>query len=615
MSGTRKKTFRCKQGLSCPILSLIAVPFLSQPDNMVDAKVYFKPAFLLTVSPAHFALYSDLTHTCTTIQRDSGAISTAHVQDSQSRGLECFGALGLAKLHTSKYLLIISEATFIGNLKDAKVFRVDKCAYFPYKGSPSAADKRYLAMYDEVISTKSLYFSYSYDLTHTVQRMSEFSAQVKAQHLVLRAEYRFFWNFAFAEELIAAKALDVVVPVISGYVRIEEANFSGNELDFALISRRDHRRAGVRFQTRGLDASGNSANFAETEQLLFVHSRGSFVTCSFVQIRGSIPLRWQQKPNLKWEPEGVVVGNAQVNMEAAEKHFTEIVSCYGDVFLINLIDKKKTQEKMGSALKSQIETLKNPRVRLTWFDFHHECRAMHWENISKLVREVNSFLDSYSFYQSTMDANGTWGQETVNQHQNGVFRTNCMDCLDRTNVVQSVLARNLLHRQLHALGLAGKPTGEAFQPLPAGLETCFRLFWADNADIISVLYAGTGALKVDFTRTGKRTKQGALDDGKKSLQRYIINNFYDGTRKNAIDVFLGKITPASQQQPSPFRHFAMGKMLATALICMFLVHVAGKATGESWLAYLLGVLLGTVMLQKILTVNGRSWIDKPVLDT
>jgi hypothetical protein len=326
-------------------------------------------------------------------------------------------------------------------------------------------------------------------------------------------------------------------------------------------------------------------------------------------------LRWQQKPNLKWEPEGVVVGNAQVNMEAAERHFTEIVSCYGDVFLVNLIDKKKTQEKMGMALKSQIDTLKNPRVRLTWFDFHHECRAMHWENISKLVREVNTFLDSYSFYQSTMDASGTWGQEVVSQRQNGVFRTNCMDCLDRTNVVQSVLARNVLHRQLHALGLSGKPTGEAFQPLPAGLETCIRLFWADNADIISILYAGTGALKVDFTRTGKRTKKGALDDGKKSLQRYIINNFYDGARKNAIDTFLGKITPESKEQPSAFRHFSMVKMMITAVICMFLVHIAGKATGETWLAYLLGVVLGAVMLQKILTVNGRSLIDKPILDS
>ncbi len=32
--------------------------------------------------------------------------------------------------------------------------------------------------------------------------------------------------------------------------------------------------------------------------------------------------------------------------------------------------------------------------------------------------------------------------------QQGVFRTNCIDCLDRTNVVQSMLAQKCLESQL-----------------------------------------------------------------------------------------------------------------------------------------------------------------------
>ena len=32
--------------------------------------------------------------------------------------------------------------------------------------------------------------------------------------------------------------------------------------------------------------------------------------------------------------------------------------------------------------------------------------------------------------------------------QQGVFRTNCMDCLDRSNVVQSMLAQKCLESQL-----------------------------------------------------------------------------------------------------------------------------------------------------------------------
>ena len=37
--------------------------------------------------------------------------------------------------------------------------------------------------------------------------------------------------------------------------------------------------------------------------------------------------------------------------------------------------------------------------------------------------------------------------------QKGVFRTNCMDCLDRTNVVQSYLNKEVLAEILSKLGL------------------------------------------------------------------------------------------------------------------------------------------------------------------
>lgn len=60
-------------------------------------------------------------------------------------------------------------------------------------------------------------------------------------------------------------------------------------------------------------------------------------------------------------------------------------------------------------------------------------------------------------------------------------------------------------------------------------------------------------MKADYTRTGKRTKQGNLEDGYKSVMRYVKNNFFDGDRqvsfffhikfraemKDAFDVITG----------------------------------------------------------------------------
>ena len=97
------------------------------------------------------------------------------------------------------------------------------------------------------------------------------------------------------------------------------------------------------------------------------------------------------------------------------------------------------------------------------------------------------------------------------------------DNLDRTNVVQSMLARRTLVRSLE---VAGAPRDVCHAATKNVLETTFIEFekvykdvWGNNADAMSLLYSGTGALKTDFTRTGKRTKMGLLADGWNSCMR------------------------------------------------------------------------------------------------
>ncbi|KAK9821743.1 hypothetical protein WJX81_001555 [Elliptochloris bilobata] len=134
--------------------------------------------------------------------------------------------------------------------------------------------------------------------------------------------------------------------------------------------------------------------------------------------------------------------------------------------------------------------------------------------------------------------------------QRGALRINCIDCLDRTNVVQGWLARKQLERLLAQLGLVapGMPLPEAFPEV----ERQFRLVWADHGDDISRQYAGTGALKSGFTRTGRRSVGGLLDDGAKSAARYLRNNFADGRRQDALDLLTGAYVP-SKEKPSPFK--------------------------------------------------------------
>lgn len=168
-----------------------------------------------------------------------------------------------------------------------------------------------------------------------------------------------------------------------------------------------------------------------------------------------------------------------------------------------------------------ISQLGLPNIRYESFDFHAECRKMQWHRLNILIDRLAHEQDEMGVFQVKTDG-------TVISTQSGVFRTNCIDCLDRTNVVQSMLARRSLQQVLEKLNILS--IGQAIQSVTA-FDSLFKNVWADNADLISLQYSGTGALKTDFTRTGKRTVQGAMQDGVNSLTRYIKNNFSDGFRQ------------------------------------------------------------------------------------
>jgi hypothetical protein len=69
---------------------------------------------------------------------------------------------------------------------------------------------------------------------------------------------------------------------------------------------------------------------------------------------------------------------------------------------------------------------------------------MKYENISKLldlVRDESSAWQSFQARVSTNPNKKNKSEWEIISTQKAVFRTNCIDCLDRTNVVQSCIAK------------------------------------------------------------------------------------------------------------------------------------------------------------------------------
>lgn len=99
-----------------------------------------------------------------------------------------------------------------------------------------------------------------------------------------------------------------------------------------MIGRKDYRRPGRRFMTRGLDRDGSAANFVETECVLISRPEGQadrMTLSAYVQTRGSIPLIWQMKPNLKWSPPVEVLKSFDTSKVSAVQHFQETKALYG----------------------------------------------------------------------------------------------------------------------------------------------------------------------------------------------------------------------------------------------------------------------------------------------
>lgn len=110
---------------------------------------------------------------------------------------------------------------------------------------------------------------------------------------------------------------------------------NGIAFNFGLVSRRSIQRAGTRLFSRGIDANGNVSNYVETEQLVEVNGDRS----SFVQTRGSIPLFWQQAPNLKYKPRPQLIPQED-HQTACTRHFDAQIFHYGKQVLVNLVSER-----------------------------------------------------------------------------------------------------------------------------------------------------------------------------------------------------------------------------------------------------------------------------------
>jgi hypothetical protein len=428
-------------------------------------------------------------------------------------------------------------------------------------------------------SSRSFFFSYDYDITRSA--LNTTSAPQVPLHG--HADPQFFWNRHIMRPFIDAGADAFALPLMQGFVgqtsfvvdsnppQSDEAGAKDSvelssipadvtensrqgarretpgesrptqkSFDITIISRRSVKRAGLRYHRRGVDEEGNVANSVESEQILSPSAwdHPDAKVFSFVQIRGSIPLFFTQSP-YSLKPSPVIQHSPGSNFLAMKRHFDALEKRYGAMQIVNLVEKHGTEAKIGNAYEENVARLNKEargggeadketgdKIPFEWFDFHSACRGMKFENVALLLQTLGKKLESFG---STVVVDGH-----ATTTQSGVLRTNCMDCLDRTNVCQSSFAKYMLDQQLKEQGF--DLTAQADQVM-----SWFNTLWADNGDAISKQYASTAAMKGDYTRTKKRNYRGALTDAGLGLTR-----FYNGYVTTLLELVRdAKLMPSS----------------------------------------------------------------------
>ena len=175
-----------------------------------------------------------------------------------------------------------------------------------------------------------------------------------------------------------------------------------------------------------------------------------------------------------------------VLVEACRRHFLELYEKYCmnsaienkdsscGVAIVNLIDKCGIQLKMGNILNDTIYSMRAKRtddysiteeyppsenfreelykarfiipnarggipLENIWFDYHFNVDTFGLRSLNSLYPVVHEYLEGPSECCRTKPGGNFYFSNRngeIGHLQNGIIRTNCVDCLDRTNIVQ-----------------------------------------------------------------------------------------------------------------------------------------------------------------------------------
>lgn len=515
-----------------------------------------------------------------------------------------FGIVGFIRFTSTYYMVLISKRSIVGLLGGHYIYHCDETRIIPVcpsnvlasvGGRTKALDQeeaRLLHTFRQVDLSKNFYFSYTYDLTKTLQENLTSTVANESTAMATTAwgyNEKFIWNHhlllpAFASSVHlrgSDTASEWVLPLVYGFVDQAKLRVLNCTIQVTLIARRSRHFAGARFLKRGTDEHGHVANDVETEQIVCDALTTPFYApqrrqrekettrgpnprfTSYVMLRGSIPVYWtQDSTNMSPRPP-IEISVVDPYYSSAALHFDDLLRRYGHpIVVLNLIKSKEKQPREVKLLHAFDECVKylnqflpkEKRLRYIAWDMSRASKSRDQDVIGVLEDIAEETITATNFFHSGHEPTRTGhyhlGENPTSSRksillQNGVARVNCVDCLDRTNAAQFVIGKAAFGHQLYALGLLDHPS----LPFDSDAIDMLTEMYHDLGDTIALQYGGSHL--VNTMETYRKINQWTSHsrDMLEGLKRYYANSFVDAEKQAAINLFLGIDNDAPEFRP------------------------------------------------------------------
>ncbi|KAH0866076.1 hypothetical protein HID58_083287 [Brassica napus] len=398
----------------------------------------------------------------------------------------CYGIIGFVKFLGPYYMLVIKRRKKVGEICGHTVYGVaeSQMIMIPYPSRKT------------IDADSSAERNYTYHLMYSLQKNICNTERGK-----IHDETMFVWN-EYLTHGIRRNLRNTVWTVA-----LTKCLVSDEQFILTVIARRSRHYAGTRYLRRGVNEEGSVANEVETEQI----------------VTKEVPEGKHRENILREEFEKAILfinGGTRRENHLKANHFdlNEHYKSGADrAFKLLCADGKE-------ALES---------INLFFGEVPSGIGADLVINDTFFNPILNQDEEATSSEQEALKAD-------IFMRQTGVFRSNCIDCLDRTNVAQFAYGLVALARQLQKLGIRGPPIVDKNNPLAKKLMEVYE----NMGDAIAMQYAGSDAhIKMFSALRGDWNIIKKNRDKIIALRRHLYNTFQDSEKQNAINVFLGEFKP------------------------------------------------------------------------